>query len=337
MGKGEFMTKEKKKTNAHSTKKKKQIYHKIKGNEGIRSHKANRNYKDTLFRFIFSDKEKLLGLYNALNNSHYKSTRGLTINTLENAVYLNMKNDISFVFHFNLYLFEHQSTFCPNMPLRDLQYLSTVLENMLKDQDLYSSTLVKIPAPHFVVFYNGKEKKEDRMVLKLSDAFYHHEEEPQLELLVTMININYGKNKELMDACKDLRDYSIYVAKLRSYMDGNGGNIENTDTLSNNKHHKMTIEEAVEKTIDECMKEGILADILTKFRAEVKKMSILEYNARLHEETLKKEGYEDGREIILQNALLKGHSPEQIADFNGVDLDEVLRVQEKLLQSKHSN
>ena len=152
-----------------------------------------------------------------------------------------------------------------------------------------------------------------------------------------------------MDACKDLRDYSIYVAKLRSYMDGNGGNIENTDTLSNNKHHKMTIEEAVEKTIDECMKEGILADILTKFRAEVKKMSILEYNARLHEETLKKEGYEDGRTqgrtegrteeraVIIQNALLKGHSPEQIADFNGMDLDEVLRVQEKLLQSKHSN
>ena len=195
------------------------------------------------------------------------------------------------------------------------------------------------------------------MVLKLSDAFYHHEEEPQLELLVTMININYGKNKELMDACKDLRDYSIYVAKLRSYMDGNGGNIENTDTLSNNKHHKMTIEEAVERTIDECMKEGILADILTKFRAEVKKMSILEYNARLHEETLKKEGYEDGRTqgraegrtegraegrteeraVIIQNALLKGHSPEQIADFNGMDLDEVLRVQEKLLQSKHSN
>ena len=128
-------------------------------------------------------------------------------------------------------------------------------------------------------------------------------------------------------------------------MDGNGGNIENTETLNNNKHRKMTIEEAVEKTIDECIKEGILADILTKFRAEVKKMSILEYNARLHEETLKKEGYEDGRTqgrteeraVIIQNALLKGHSPEQIADFNGMDLDEVLRVQEKLLQSKHSN
>ena len=117
------MTKEKKKTNAHSTKSKKQRYRKSKGDKGIRRYHANRNYKDTLFRFIFSDKEKLLGLYNALNHSDYEDATELEINTLENAVFLNIKNDISFVFHFNLYLFEHQSTFCPNMPLRDLQYL----------------------------------------------------------------------------------------------------------------------------------------------------------------------------------------------------------------------
>ena len=135
-------------------------------------------------------------------------------------------------------------------------------------------------------------------------------------------------------------------------MDGNGGNIENTDTLSNNKHHKMTIEEAVERTIDECMKEGILADILTKFRAEVKKMSILEYNARLHEETLKKEGYEDGRTqgrteglaegraIIIQmihNALSKGHTPEEIVDFMGASLEDVLAVQESMLQEEQGD
>ena len=335
------MTKENKKMITHSTKRKKQAY-KTKGSKAAKSYKANRNYKDTLFRFIFNDKEKLLGLYNALNHSHYISTKGLTINTLENAVYLNMKNDISFVFHFHLYLFEHQSTFCPNMPLRDLQYLSTILENMLKGKDLYSGTLIKIPSPHFVVFYNGKAKKEDRMVLKLSDAFYHHEEEPQLELLVTMININYGKNKEPMDACKDLRDYSIYVAKLRSYMDGYDGNIDNNVTINNKKNnHKLTIEEAVERTIEECIKENILADILTKFQAEVKKMSILEYNAKLHEETLKKEGYEDGRTmertVIIQNALLKGLSPEQIADFIGINLNEILQIQANLLQRNHSD
>ena len=169
------MTKEK--TNLFTNQNQEQPYYSMDGR------KPNRNYKDTLFRFIFSDKEKLLGLYNALNHSNYEDATELEINTLENAVYLNIKNDISFVFEFNLYLFEHQSTFCPNMPLRDLQYVSAVLENLIKDFDLYSGTLVKIPSPHFVVFYNGKEKKEDRMVLKLSDAFQNkeklHDEFPQ--------------------------------------------------------------------------------------------------------------------------------------------------------------
>ena len=373
------MTKEK--TNLFTNQNQEQPYYSMDGR------KPTRNYKDTLFRFIFSDKEKLLGLYNALNNSNYEDATELEINTLENAVYLNIKNDISFVFEFNLYLFEHQSTFCPNMPLRDLQYVSAVLENLIKDFDLYSGTLVKIPSPHFVVFYNGKEKKEDRMVLKLSDAFQNKEKEPQLELLVTMININYGKNKELMDACKDLRDYSIYVAKIRSYMEGNGGNIENTEIHgnaentgtnenevtaesigndentataenkdNNNMIYKMTIEEAVERTIDDCIKEGILVDVLTKFRAEVKKLSIFEYNARLHEETLKKEGYEDGledgriegrtegriegrkdeREEIIRNAFRKGYTPEQIADFIGIPLEEILKVQESMFQTSPS-
>ncbi|MBQ4524195.1 MAG: hypothetical protein IJA10_14800 [Lachnospiraceae bacterium] len=323
------MTKEN--TNLFSEPAQKETYYAMNGR------KPNRNYKDTLFRFIFSDKEKLLGLYNALNNSNYTDTEKLEINTLENAVYLNIKNDISFVFQFDLYLFEHQSTFCPNMPLRDLQYVSVILENLTKNFDLYSSTLVKIPSPHFVVFYNGKEKKEDSMVLKLSDAFQRKEKEPQLELLVTMININYGKNKELLDACKDLNDYSIYVAKIRSYMEGNEGrlesiendednenagingnigttkNIGNTGTTENtsgnrgngNTKYKMTIEEAVERTIDDCIWEGILVDILTKFRAEVKKLSIFEYNARLHEETLKKEGYEEGCEEGREQGELK--------------------------------
>ena len=170
-----------------------------------------------------------------------------------------------------------------------------------------------------------------------------------------MININYGKNRELLDACKDLRDYSIYVAKIRSYMEGNDGKLEGFDDDEDNENksnstekYNMSIEEAVERTIDDCIREDILVDILTKFRAEVKKLSIFEYNARLHEETLKKEGYEDGledgriegraegrkdeREEIIQNAFRKGYTPEQIAEFTGAELEEILRVQEKMLQ-----
>ena len=305
--------------------------------------KANRNYKDTLFRFIFSDKEKLLGLYNALNNSSYTDTTELSINTLENAVYLNIKNDISFVFQFDLYLFEHQSTFCPNMPLRDLQYVSTVLENLLKECDLYSSTLVKIPSPHFVVFYNGKEKKEDRMVLKLSDAFQNKEKEPQLELLVTMININYGKNRELLDACKDLRDYSIYVAKIRSYMEGNDGKLEGFDDEDNEnksnstEKYNMSIEEAVERTIDDCIREDILVDILTKFRAEVKKLSIFEYNARLHEETLKKEGYEDGLEDGRIEGREEGRIEGRIEGRKQGEIENLLNLIQKKLQKEKTH
>ena len=194
------------------------------------------------------------------------------------------------------------------------------------------------------------------MTLKLSDAFEHQEEEPQLELLVTMININYGHNKELMDACKDLRDYSIYVAKIRKYMSGDIKISEENDDessendivnqaehgkikeKSNKTKYKMTIEEAVDRVIDECIAEGIMVDVLLKFRAEVKKMSIFEYNAQLHEETLKRESYQEGCEIkereIIQNILLKGYAPEEVADLIGVSLNEVLEVQETLILLK---
>lgn len=63
---------------------------------------VQRNYKDTVFRMLFNDKENLLSLYNALNRTKYTDTDGLEITTLENAVYMNYKNDISFVFDFSL-------------------------------------------------------------------------------------------------------------------------------------------------------------------------------------------------------------------------------------------
>ena len=187
------------------------------------------------------------------------------------------------------------------------------------------------------------------MILKLSDAFERQEEEPQLELLVTMININYGHNKELMDAYKDLRDYAIYVAKIRKYMSGdfdiseeNGDERSGKDIANQTEHgkikekskktkYKMTIEEAVDRAIDECIAEGVMVDILLKFRAEVKKMSIFEYNEQLHEETLKKEGREKEREEIIQNILSKGYAPEEVADLVGVSLNDVLKVQESLI------
>ena len=130
---------------------------------------VQRNQKDTVFRMLFQEKENLLSLYNALNKTTYTDTDRLEITTLENAVYMNYKNDVSFVFDSRLLIYEHQSTVNPNMPLRDLTYVTKVLQGRTKDQNLYGTSLVKIPAPKFIVFYNGVDFQPELQILKLSD------------------------------------------------------------------------------------------------------------------------------------------------------------------------
>ena len=132
---------------------------------------ANRKYKDTIFRMLFTDRSNLLSLYSAVNGSSYEDPDALEIVTWENAVYMGMKNDLAFIVDTGLFLYEHQSTYTPNMPLRDLFYISGEYQKLVNNRSLYSSTLQKIPAPNFLVFYNGTEKKEDSWVNYLSDAY----------------------------------------------------------------------------------------------------------------------------------------------------------------------
>lgn len=157
-----------------------------------------------------------------------------------------MKNDVSFLFNFQVNLYEHQSTVNPNMPLRDLFYVSDLLQNYVKDFDMYGRGVVKIPAPRFIVFYNGKEKQPERRVYRLSDAFSKKQEEPELELLVTVLNVNEGNNARLLGKCKTLREYMLYNERVRNYA------------------RQMSIEEAAERAVTECIKEDILADFLMK-------------------------------------------------------------------------
>lgn len=234
--------------------------------------KARRNYKDTLFRMIFSDRESLLGLYNAVNGTDYHDTEDLEITTLENAVYMNMKNDVSFVFDFSLNLYEHQSTANPNMPLRDLFYVSDLLQNIVKDKDLYGTALVKIPAPRFVVFYNGAAEQPEQKELRLSEAFLQETERPELELLVTVLNINPGKNETLMESCALLKEYMQYVEKVRDHL------------------AEYSLERAVSLSVDECISEGILAEFLSRNKAEAIAMSIYEYDEEKHLKNLFEEG-----------------------------------------------
>ena len=240
--------------------------------------KVQRNYKDSIFRMLFKDKRNLLSLYNALNKTDYTDVERLEITTLEKAVYMNYKNDVSFVFDFELMLYEHQSTVNPNMPLRDLFYVADILQKRTYDKDLYGSKLISIPSPRFVVFYNGTDPQPERQVLKLSDAYEKKQEHPELELTVTMYNINYGCNEEIMDACKTLKEYAMYVERVRSYA------------------KQMLLAEAVEKAVDDCIAEGILSEFLRKNRAEAIKVSIYEYDEELHFKTLFEEGVEAGME-----------------------------------------
>lgn len=242
-----------------------------------------RNYKDSLFCMVFKEKKELLSLYNAVNGTSYTDVDDLTVNTLENAIYMNMKNDISCLVENHMDLYEQQSTYCPNMPMRELMYVSRLYEKELRGRNLYSSSLVKIPTPKFVVLYNGTRKLQERQVLKLSDAFMVKEGEPDLELKVTVLNINPGMNEELLKGCKTLRDYVAYVEKVRGYS------------------KNMPTEEAVELAVRECIRNDILAEFLKKYRAEAVQVSIFEYDQEMHMRCIAEEAREEGRREERQN------------------------------------
>lgn len=262
---------------------------------------VKRDYKSSVFCMLWEDKEKLLSLYNATNGTHYTNPDDLSMNTLRNAIYMGMKNDVSFIFEMSLNLYEHQSTVNPNMPLRDLFYVAQVLQGIIKDENLYGTSLVEIPTPNFVVFYNGTAKQPERQTLRLSDAFCRKDGKVNLELVVEVININPGNNQELLDGCKPLREYVLYIEKIREYV------------------VEMPIEQAVARAVDECIAEGILADFLKQNKAEAIAMSIFEYDQEAHMKLVRQEGYDEGIaagkvESILELLIELGDIPAELQE-----------------------
>ena len=237
---------------------------------------VNRIYKDRLYKMIFNDKSELLKLYNAINGTHYDDPAMLTITTLDNAIYMTMENDLSFIIDMRLALYEQQSTVNPNLPLRFLMYITDIYSAYTIDMNIYGSKKVQIPLPSFVIFYNGVKSQPDRTEFLLSELFHPTTDQPALELKAVMLNINKGHNQELMNACHTLRDYSEYVARIRTYS------------------AEMPLTDAVEKAITECIHENILRDFLLKNRAEAKAMSIYEYDEEKTLRMFREEGYEDG-------------------------------------------
>lgn len=225
---------------------------------------------------LFSDRNELLKLYNAINGTSYDDPDLLQVNTLENAVYMSMQNDVSFIIDMRLNLYEHQSTYSPNLPVRYLLYVADVYSDYTKDMNLYGTKAVKLPTPRFVIFYNGQAEQPDRKELKLSELFSIPDADPSLELKAVMLNINKGHNRKLMETCRTLQDYAEYTFRVREYA------------------AEMPLDLAVEQAITECISEGILADFLRKNRAEAKKVSIYEYDEERHIRQTREEGMEEG-------------------------------------------
>ena len=240
---------------------------------------VNRNYKDTLFRMVFREKKELLSLYNAINGTHYEDPEELTITTIENALYMGFKNDVSFIIEDVMNLYEGQSSWNPNMPLRGLFYISSLYQGYLKRNhlDLYSSVQLKLPMPQYIVFYNGSKEEPDRQVLRLSDSFTKNGKEACLECTAIVLNINYGRNKELLNTCSKLHDYACFVSKVREYL-----------------KEGLVLAEAVDRAVLYCIENDVLKELLEVHRTEVKQVILEEYDEELHMKTLYEEGMAAG-------------------------------------------
>ena len=216
-------------------------------------YRINPKYKDRLFCRIFG-KEKYkryaLDLYNAVTKNNYTSISDLEIVTLENAVYLKMKNDVALLVSGSIALFEHQSSINPNMPVRGFMYMGELYSKLLKKNNkrLYNNTLVKIPTPEYYVFYNGEKDYPEVSKLRLSDAFMKQRDDNDFEFTATVLNINPGKNKELLESCEPLRGYSFLIDRIR----------KNAEI--------MPQEEAVDEAVRYCIKHSILKDVLEEER-----------------------------------------------------------------------
>ena len=278
---------------------------------------ANKEYKSDVFSMLLQDKKRAMEIYNAINGTDYDDPELVEMTTLDDKSFsLTVRNDASFILDANLSLYEHQSTYCPNMPLRDLLYFASIIQKQIKAQkrDIYGGRILKIPVPHFVVFYNGKEDAPDQYDLRLSDAFEKETKNPEIELVCHVYNINNGKNVPLLSKCQTLREYMYFV-----------------DMVRKNNEISGNLEDAIEKAIYQCMEENVLRDFLAQHREEVMHVMTLDYTFERRLEMQRAEAIEDGERIgkeigkeeklseQIRKKIQKGKPLDQIAD----ELEEV--------------
>lgn len=277
--------------------------------------KENREHKDSVFVDLFYQDEtarkNLLSLYNALHDTKYQDEEIIQKVKIEDVLYKNFKNDISFEVNGQVFVLgEHQSTVNPNIPLRCLLYVGRVYEQLIDKKARYRTTLVKIPTPEFYTFYNGKKDQPIEQELTLSDAFINPKRSNSVKLKVKVININSNKTHEILKKCEVLREYSQFIDTVRKYADEAN---------------------AIKKAIRECIERGILSDYLKRKGSEVENMLIAEYSYEEDIQVKQQEAEQQGRKqgLILSGKIFQmvkrnpNLTDEQIAVEIGCEEEEV--------------
>ena len=291
--------------------------------EQVNAKNINAKYKDRVFKFIFgnpSNKEWTLSLYNAVNGSNHSNPDDIHFNTIDDAVYMEMRNDVSFIILNEMNLWEHQSSFNPNMPMRFLSYGSRLYDKyfVMRKYSRFSSRLLPLPKPNCICFYNGTAEQPERQMLRLSEAFGG---EGDIEVKVTMLNINYGKNRELMEACRPLGEYAWLVERVR-------------------QHQRVLhdFEAAVDAAIDEMPEDFAIRAFLLANRAEVKAMLLTEYDKERELELLrleerreaKKELEAEVNERVAKDMLKKNYPLDAIKDISRLSETHIRRLAKNL-------
>ena len=260
-----------------------------------------REHKDRFFRYLFGNpdyKENTLSLYNALNGTDYQNPEDIQLNTLENVYFVGMKNDISFVICDEIDIWEQQSSWNENIPLRELIYFVELIQKRIREQNrniLHFSKRYYIPLPKLYVFYNGEKDKPAEQWMYLKDSFIGDEKkkklaDPDIAVKVRMININSEEsgNHTLLKKCQPLQEYAQLVQDIRDLQ------------------KEMDLETAVKTVLENIPKTYMISEAVAAAKEEIMSSILEEFDADRYEEDLKQIYREEGIEIGIEKGIEKG-------------------------------
>ncbi|GLC88338.1 hypothetical protein [Lysinibacillus piscis] len=280
--------------------------------------KANIQHKDSVFSLYLSDSKRLIDVYNAVQNENYALDTPVEINTLENVLYKDRINDVSFVLDGKfVILVEHQSTICTNMPLRMLMYIGRLYEKMTIGDNIYGSTPIRLPAPEFLVLYNGEENLPKEQIISLSDTFKDAPHINTLDLSVKVININYGQNDAILEKSSTLKHYGFFIYTVQQY-----------------RKEGLPLADAIHQAVQECKRQGIMQEFLEQHASEVENMLLHEWSLEEQLQFSKQEGIRKGIERekfeIAKNLIAKGLDNSFIMDVTHLTNEQINQLRTEM-------